>query len=67
MSGALMHPPSPCVSVCEMGPDGLCKGCFRTLTEIARWGTMTNGEKQQVLDRIFDIGYNQESDNDEES
>ena len=29
---------SPCISVCEMDRgDGLCRGCFRTLDEIAAW------------------------------
>lgn len=30
--------PSPCVSVCVMDPDsGVCRGCYRTLDEIADW------------------------------
>lgn len=29
---------SPCINVCQMDPaSGLCRGCFRTLDEIARW------------------------------
>ena len=28
---------TPCVKVCVIGPDGLCRGCARTLDEIVDW------------------------------
>jgi predicted Fe-S protein YdhL (DUF1289 family) len=28
---------------------GLCQGCLRTLDEIARWGAMTDAERERVL------------------
>ena len=28
---------------------GLCRGCYRTLDEIARWGTMSDEERGAVL------------------
>jgi predicted Fe-S protein YdhL (DUF1289 family) len=28
---------------------GLCRGCYRTLDEIARWGTMSDAERVAVL------------------
>ena len=41
---------SPCNKVCVMDPaSGLCKGCFRTLDEIARWGLMTDAEQLEVF------------------
>lgn len=41
---------SPCVSICEMdAQSGLCRGCRRTLNEIARWSSMTEAERDQVL------------------
>jgi len=41
---------SPCVSICEMvAASGLCRGCKRTLNEIARWSTMSEAERDQVL------------------
>jgi predicted Fe-S protein YdhL (DUF1289 family) len=41
---------SPCVSVCEMdAASGLCRGCWRTLSEIARWTSMNEAERDQVL------------------
>jgi predicted Fe-S protein YdhL (DUF1289 family) len=33
-----------------MDPDSdLCRGCLRTLDEIARWGTMTDEERERIL------------------
>jgi uncharacterized protein len=28
---------------------GVCIGCCRTLDEIARWGLMSDGEREQVM------------------
>jgi predicted Fe-S protein YdhL (DUF1289 family) len=28
---------------------GLCAGCWRTLDEIARWGTMSDTEREAVM------------------
>ena len=41
---------SPCVKVCAMDPvRGLCIGCWRTLDEIARWGAMSETEREAVM------------------
>ena len=41
---------SPCVKVCEMDPQrGLCLGCARTLDEIARWGGMSDAERERIM------------------
>ena len=41
---------SPCLKVCLMDPQNeLCKGCFRTLDEIARWGSMTDAQREAVM------------------
>ena len=41
---------SPCVKVCAMDPvRGLCIGCWRTLDEIARWGAMSEAEREAVM------------------
>ncbi|HJV22436.1 MAG TPA: DUF1289 domain-containing protein [Holophagaceae bacterium] len=29
--------PTPCIHVCEMDAEGLCRGCHRTAAEICRW------------------------------
>ncbi|MGE5649503.1 DUF1289 domain-containing protein [Noviherbaspirillum sp. UKPF54] len=45
--------PSPCINVCRMNAQtGLCEGCFRTIDEIARWGTASNEFKRAVWDEI---------------
>ena len=45
-----IHVPSPCVNVCQMDPEtGLCRGCRRTLQEIAEWLEMTSEEKLATL------------------
>jgi predicted Fe-S protein YdhL (DUF1289 family) len=41
---------SPCTSVCEMDArSGYCRGCFRTLDEIAAWGVLDVEGKKAVL------------------
>lgn len=41
---------SPCIKVCTMDPArGVCLGCCRTLEEIARWGAMTDAERERVM------------------
>jgi len=33
-----------------MNPDTeLCRGCFRTLDEIARWSSMTDAEREKIF------------------
>jgi uncharacterized protein len=47
------NPPSPCISVCKMNlANGLCRGCLRTLDEIADWSTMSDADKRTVWARI---------------
>jgi predicted Fe-S protein YdhL (DUF1289 family) len=42
--------PSPCINVCSLDPaSGLCRGCLRTLQEIADWLEMTPDEKRATL------------------
>ena len=37
---------TPCIKVCQMDPArGVCSGCCRTLDEIARWGGMSDAER----------------------
>lgn len=45
--------PSPCINVCEMDDRrGVCRGCLRTLHEIAAWSSMTAHQKRDVLARL---------------
>lgn len=44
---------SPCIGVCKMdSARGWCRGCLRTLNEIARWSKAEDKERLQILDRI---------------
>jgi len=44
---------SPCNKVCVMNEaTGLCRGCYRTLDEIARWGTMSEEERKEVNEKL---------------
>jgi len=59
MSASMDAPPlpiaTPCVKVCYVdGPSGLCLGCFRTLPEIARWGRLTDEERETVMAQLAD-------------
>ena len=41
---------SPCINVCEMEqPSGLCRGCLRTLDEIASWAQASEAEQIAIL------------------
>ena len=45
--------PAPCVSICELDEQwGGCKGCFRTLHEIAVWSQLDDVEKTEAWSRI---------------
>ncbi len=44
--------PSPCVGVCTLDDEQVCIGCSRTAAEIAARTSLSDGEKQAVLDRI---------------
>ena len=49
------HPASPCIQVCRIDPtSGVCRGCLRTLDEIAGWSDSTSAEKRAVLDRVYE-------------
>ena len=44
---------SPCNKVCVMNEaTGLCRGCYRTLDEIARWGAMSDAERGEVTGEL---------------
>jgi uncharacterized protein len=43
-------PVSPCRGICLMDPaSGLCRGCLRTIAEIARWYAAGAAEKRALL------------------
>jgi predicted Fe-S protein YdhL (DUF1289 family) len=44
---------SPCVGKCTLDFFGVCRGCQRTREEITAWTRLSNSEKQQIVDRLF--------------
>jgi len=43
-------PVSPCLGICLMDPASRqCRGCLRTVEEIARWYEATPAEKREML------------------
>ena len=46
---------SPCIGVCYMGDDGLCQGCLRTTSEIARWSQMNDDERLRLMETLLPV------------
>jgi len=44
-------PNSPCLNICSLDEHDVCRGCFRTLQEIAGWTRMGPGEQWAVIRR----------------
>jgi uncharacterized protein len=53
------RPDTPCVAVCSTTFDEVCRGCGRTVAEVAQWVFLTPEEKEQVWIRISAQGYPQ--------
>ena len=46
-------PVSPCLGICLMDPrTRMCRGCLRTVEEIAAWDNASNAEKRAILARL---------------
>jgi predicted Fe-S protein YdhL (DUF1289 family) len=46
-------PVSPCLGICLMDPrTRRCRGCLRTVEEIAAWYNAGNAEKRAILARL---------------
>jgi predicted Fe-S protein YdhL (DUF1289 family) len=44
---------SPCISVCVLDEaSGYCKGCWRTVQEIADWPKLMRHQRIEVLERL---------------
>jgi predicted Fe-S protein YdhL (DUF1289 family) len=44
---------TPCIGVCEIDAEGLCRGCHRTLDEIARWSALGDAERARLMNEIL--------------
>lgn len=52
-----VRPDTPCVAVCSTTFDDVCRGCGRTVVEVAHWVSMGAEEKELVWQRILAQGY----------
>jgi predicted Fe-S protein YdhL (DUF1289 family) len=44
---------SPCIGICDVDlRTQVCKGCHRTLQEIAEWTTKSDDERQAIMERV---------------
>jgi hypothetical protein len=44
---------SPCIGVCQLDPaNQLCRGCGRTIAEIARWPNLSPAERRAIVARL---------------
>ena len=47
------EPLSPCINVCSIDEQsGYCRGCLRTLNEIAGWGGLSAQQKRHILSQL---------------
>ncbi|MGB4344829.1 MAG: DUF1289 domain-containing protein [Burkholderiaceae bacterium] len=51
------RPDTPCVAVCSTTFDDICRGCGRTVIEVAEWVFMSDEQKNTVWVRILSQGY----------
>lgn len=50
-------PDTPCVAVCTTTFDEVCRGCGRTVLEVANWVTMDEEARRRIWIRITAQGY----------
>ena len=44
---------SPCIGVCSLDAAGLCEGCQRNTSEIARWSQMSDDERLHLMEVVL--------------
>lgn len=48
-----MKESTPCVKICILHPpSGLCQGCGRTLDEIQRWPSLSEGDRLAIMEHL---------------
>ncbi|WP_283178775.1 DUF1289 domain-containing protein [Gemmobacter sp. 24YEA27] len=44
---------SPCVKICVIHSDAkICVGCYRSLSEIGAWSSITASERRRIMDEL---------------
>jgi predicted Fe-S protein YdhL (DUF1289 family) len=57
MAPTPLRPDTPCVAVCSTTFDAICRGCGRTVIEVAHWVALSDAQKELVWQRILAQGY----------
>ena len=47
------YPDTPCVAVCTTTFDDICRGCGRTVDEVAQWVFMTQEQKDEIINEAY--------------
>ncbi len=40
---------SPCIKQCALDEQEMCRGCYRTISEIIGWSEASDEQKKQIL------------------
>lgn len=44
---------TPCTNICQIDrATGMCRGCARTIAEIAAWSSMTSEERRRIMSEL---------------
>lgn len=43
---------NPCIKLCKFDDAGMCRGCYRTRTEVRHWKRLGNGARAAILARV---------------
>ena len=46
---------SPCTGVCRLDAKGLCEGCHRSSSEIARWPQMNDDQRLHLMEQVLPL------------
>ncbi|MDB2330886.1 DUF1289 domain-containing protein [Alteromonas sp.] len=45
--------PSPCIGVCQSGPRGFCKGCYRSRDERLYWLRVDDATRRKIMTACY--------------
>lgn len=45
------EPRSPCISVCVLDEQDICRGCYRSADEITDWFMASPAQKRDIVER----------------
>jgi predicted Fe-S protein YdhL (DUF1289 family) len=46
------RPASPCTNICSLDERGYCRGCYRTIQEIAAWPRLSPMDQWALIARL---------------